>query len=152
MDTKICSSCGPKPIENFGIKRTVKGEIKLQSKCRDCNKKYQRGHYLRNKSDYYAKSKRYFKTYKNDIVQQIILYFKEHPCLDCGEDDPIVLEFDHRDPKEKKNNIPRLISNGNSWKTILIEIGKCDVRCANCHRRRTAKQFNWLKLAHSSSG
>lgn len=30
-----------------------------------------------------------------------------------------------------------------SWDEILDEIKKCEVVCANCHRIRTAKQFNW---------
>ena len=33
----------------------------------------------------------------------------------------------------------------NSWDKVLAEIEKCDVRCANCHRRRTAQQFDTLR-------
>ena len=32
-----------------------------------------------------------------------------------------------------------------SWNAILVEIAKCDIRCANCHRRRTASQYGWDK-------
>ena len=32
------------------------------------------------------------------------------------------------------------------WKTVLEEINKCEVRCANCHRQKTAKDENWYKL------
>jgi hypothetical protein len=31
------------------------------------------------------------------------------------------------------------------WSRVLLEIEKCDVRCANCHRRRTAQQYGWRK-------
>jgi CubicO group peptidase (beta-lactamase class C family) len=33
-----------------------------------------------------------------------------------------------------------------AWANIQEEIAKSDVRCANCHRRRTALQFDWPKL------
>jgi len=56
-------------------------------------------------------------------------------CVDCGENNHIVLDFDHL--KDKKYNISRMIHDGFSWKAILKEIQKCEVVCANCHRVRT---------------
>lgn len=53
--------------------------------------------------------------------------------------DPIVLEFDHVFG-EKKYNLADLPSRYSSWETIQSEIQKCEVRCANCHRRITAKR------------
>jgi hypothetical protein len=63
----------------------------------------------------------------------------------CGEADPVVLEFDHRDPAEKAERVSRLVSIGCSLARLRAEIEKCDVRCANCHRRRTAQQQAWSK-------
>lgn len=64
---------------------------------------------------------------------------KNKPCLDCGQTyPPYVMEFDHRDPKTK------LFSPGNfgfcSKKEFEVELAKCDLVCANCHRVRTYKQ------------
>ena len=56
-------------------------------------------------------------------------------CMDCGEINPIVLDFDHL--KDKKYNISRMIHDGFSWAAIKKEIAKCEVVCANCHRIRT---------------
>lgn len=67
-------------------------------------------------------------------------YLLEHPCVDCGEKDIRVLEFDHRDPAEKTANISRLVSDGFGSARLEEEINKCDVRCGNCHRRRTKEQ------------
>ena len=67
-------------------------------------------------------------------------YLSQHPCVDCGEADPVVLEFDHRDPAAKAFNVGEAISKTWRWQVIEEEIAKCDVRCANCHRRRTARQ------------
>lgn len=68
-------------------------------------------------------------------------YLLEHPCVDCGEADPVVLEFDHL--RDKKHDISQMDTY--MWDTVLEEIVKCEVCCANCHRRRTAKQFGWRK-------
>ncbi len=53
----------------------------------------------------------------------------------CGITDPIVLDFHHRDPSEKKTNVARFGRGGWSLKRIDEEIAKCEVVCANCHRR-----------------
>ena len=71
-------------------------------------------------------------------------YFRDHPCVDCGETDPVVLEFDHL--RDKKFGIATGIRNRN-WQDVLDEIAKCDVVCANCHRRRTTKRGGFLRAA-----
>ena len=72
----------------------------------------------------------------------LIDYFVEHPCLDCGETDPVVLEFDHL--RDKEFGISSGIRDRN-WQAVLAEIDKCDVVCANCHRRRTAKRGGFAR-------
>lgn len=64
-------------------------------------------------------------------------YLDNHPCVDCREHDPIVLQFDHV-RGDKIANITRL--RDHKWETIEAEIAKCEVRCGNCHRRATAKR------------
>ena len=62
-------------------------------------------------------------------------------CIDCGESDPIVLDFDHQ--LDKKFCISRY--RGHGIKALEGEIAKCVVRCSNCHRRKTAKDFGWYE-------
>jgi 5-methylcytosine-specific restriction endonuclease McrA len=56
-------------------------------------------------------------------------------CADCGEGDPIVLDFDHIGPKAF--NIAQAVARLKPIAAIADEISKCEVRCANCHRRKT---------------
>ena len=56
-------------------------------------------------------------------------------CADCEERDPVVLDFHHRDPSTKQGNFGdslRMLGR----KRLAEEMDKCDVLCANCHRRR----------------
>jgi hypothetical protein len=59
-------------------------------------------------------------------------------CIDCGEADIAVLEFDHVGPK--RSSVSRLAWNGCSIALLDAEIAACEVCCANCHRRRTASR------------
>jgi hypothetical protein len=75
-------------------------------------------------------------------------YKAERGCKDCGEKDPVVLELDHLDPStkdRKMNKYGRTAVNWRSlsWEALAAEVAKCEVVCANCHRRRTAVQFDW---------
>jgi hypothetical protein len=65
----------------------------------------------------------------------ITAHLKANPCVDCGETDPVILEFDHL--KTKDFNISDAARKGVSIKKLNDEIAKCEVRCANCHRRKT---------------
>ena len=67
-------------------------------------------------------------------------------CRDCGERDAVVLEFDHRG--EKRGNVSTMATWA-SLATLRAEIAKCDVRCANCHRRRTQislRSYRWAPV------
>ena len=66
-------------------------------------------------------------------------YLENNCCVDCGEKDPIVLEFDHKG--DKRYNISDMTTF--SIEILQEEIDKCEIRCANCHRRKTAKQLGW---------
>jgi hypothetical protein len=59
-------------------------------------------------------------------------------CIDCGERDPDVLEFDHQGPKRSAVSV--LAWNECGLDTLDHEMDGCDVRCASCHRRRTAME------------
>ena len=54
-------------------------------------------------------------------------------CVDCGETNPLVLDFDHVEG-EKIMNISDMARTSYSRETIMREIDKCEVRCSNCHR------------------
>lgn len=72
---------------------------------------------------------------KQEYKRKLAKIKEDSGCADCGEINPIVLDFDHL--HDKKYNISRMIHDGFSWKAILKEIEKCEVVCANCHRIRT---------------
>lgn len=67
-------------------------------------------------------------------------YLSNNPCVDCGEDDPIVLQFDHV-RGDKIGCVSELICR--KWKIVFEEIKKCDVRCGNCHTRKTVINKEW---------
>jgi hypothetical protein len=97
--------------------------------------------------------KRFNKGLKDDKALKVFEYLSVHPCVDCGESDPVVLEFDHRDATTKFRAVAQMIEARYAWSTILEEIEKCDVRCANCHRRKTSRQFGHRRsLIQSRSG
>jgi hypothetical protein len=80
-------------------------------------------------------------------AERLAAYLLEHPCVDCGEDDLRVLEFDHEDPSGKSDDVTRLAACSLPWWRVEAEIAKCSVRCANCHRRRTAQMFGFSRHA-----
>jgi len=91
-----------------------------------------------------AISKQRYRTQANAYIDE---YLQRHACIDCGECDPIVLEFDHRDPAQKEFAISRLRTIPVSFARLKKEIAKCDVRCANCHRRKTIAKKDWKGAA-----
>lgn len=136
--TRRCTRClEEKPITEFNFKDKRRGRRQIY--CRDCTRIQVRMHYHAN-IDYYVRKTLKRKTVgKREEREKIRKYLELHPCIDCGESDPCCLDFDHVRGK-KRYYVSRMIGKGHSWETILNEIRKCEVRCANCHRKRHAKR------------
>jgi hypothetical protein len=124
MATKICWVCKQeKELLSFSKDKSRKDGI--NPACKIC--------------DYKRSEQRY--NYNRKMLWE---HYKKNPCVDCGETDPLVLELDHVSGI-KKENVSKLIGKKYSTKTVVDEMSKCVVRCANCHRRKTAKDQNWYK-------
>ena len=109
----------------------------------------QKRHYEANKPAYMARAKASDKKMRDAIRAWLIGYLEQHPCVDCGEAEIVVLEFDHRDGVEKVFALGDSNCRG-KWRTLQAvqnEVEKCDVRCANCHRRKTALQRGHYKFS-----
>lgn len=73
---------------------------------------------------------------RKERTDKLNAYKLSKGCIDCGyAENPVALDFDHRDPEQKIRKIAEM--RNYSWKRILAELDKCDIRCANCHRIKT---------------
>jgi 5-methylcytosine-specific restriction endonuclease McrA len=72
----------------------------------------------------------------------VLVYLMSHPCVRCGESDPVVLSFDHL--RDKTENVANLVVNA-SIKRLEAEIAKCQVLCMNCHAKKTAEEANTFR-------
>lgn len=141
---KECIKCkSEKPLEEFN--RSPKNKGGRHSYCRVCQKE----HYKNNSVSHKANVKKN-KIRSMSIAREFIWERLAEGCVDCGESDPIVLEFDHVDREDKALNVSAMIRSGYGLDRIKKEVEKCLVRCCNCHRRRTTHQFDWWKLTYAS--
>jgi hypothetical protein len=142
-----CYRCGElKPVDEFSWRRKRKKQ--RDTFCRPCRSAYGKEHYAANRQRYIDQAAVVKERLNRERTLWLIEYFKTHPCTDCGERDPVVLEFDHL--RDKAFAIgPALATR--RWTDILDEIEKCEVVCANCHRRRTAKRRGSMRAVLTES-
>lgn len=144
MEEKMCNRCKIiKSHNEFITRRYRSGSTSLRGHCKECQRKAQLATVNKYKSEYVKRAKIRRKTTRKNRHRAILEYFITHPCVDCGESDPVVLDFDHIG--DKTFAISSQLEH-QRWERILLEIAKCEVRCSNCHRRKTAKErgyFRW---------
>jgi hypothetical protein len=141
VSTQICNHCGQeKPIGEFNWRWK---ELGIRSPtCRECKKGQQSNYYTRNQ-EAERESLRQQKADNKALTQKWVNEYKaSRGCIDCGESDPVCLDFDHVQG-DKRGSVSRLISNNVSLSAIQNEVAKCMVRCANCHRKMTARRGGW---------
>tara|TARA_R110002126_G_scaffold156681_1_gene304106 strand:+ start:2304 stop:2651 length:348 start_codon:yes stop_codon:yes gene_type:complete len=108
-------------------------------KNKDDQKAAGRRHYLANKARCVERAKLH-KIGATAKARAWVLSYKEtHPCVDCGEADPVVLTFDHI-KGAKRGNLGDIGNLGWGLASVKAEVDKCVVRCANCHLRQTKQR------------
>lgn len=141
MTIKQCSKCKEDKTEaDFNWLNKAKNQ--KQYFCKDCMKSSRKKSYSKHKGKQIKRVEKRNKKVREENKAKIVAYLTAHPCVDCGENDVIVLQFDHVRDK-KKNSIAIMLQRAYSWETIEKEIAKCDIRCANCHIRKTTLERNW---------
>ncbi len=145
---KICSGCGEERDfeRDFSWKNKEKGT--RQRWCKFCQAEANKIHYRINKQIYLDRAITRNARVNTENKQRLYDYLSRHPCVDCGETDIRVLEFDHV-RGSKSANITRMLNNAIAWSTIEAEIDKCEVRCANCHRIKTNERGGWWRFGRS---
>lgn len=126
---KTCTKCkSQKKDTEFSFKN--KALKILASECKNCHRKMRKAYYDNNKDLERIRTKntkiafvKWFKELKSSLK-----------CNRCGENHPATLDFHHTDPLQKENAVAVLAGNGSKSK-LLAEIAKCEVLCANCHRK-----------------
>lgn len=94
-------------------------------------REYQKEWYKKNRQKTMQRSDKYRKELREwfrELVSKL-------SCIKCDENHPGCLDFHHRDPNVKDDQIADMVANKRTKKAILEEIEKCDVLCSNCHRK-----------------
>lgn len=131
--TKLCLGCKlEKPVEEFS-RRSDKPWL-LRSRCKRCyadkaNARYHEGDGSVGKRA--IENNRRRRVVNQDYIYE---YFTTHPCVDCGESNWVVLEFDHVRGDKWRNVCDMMLLDP---ALVIAEIEKCESVCANCHKIRT---------------
>lgn len=155
---KKCSSCQiDKDESEFGFHS--KKTMKLKARCKECvreaAKAYQRSperkeknrqYYQKNRERVIARTKEYAennpsirrkstKNFRARKYAEFLEFKKTLKCEKCGESDHNCLDFHHKDPDDRHDNISNLYHSTGKFRA---ELEKCIVLCANCHRKAHA--------------
>ena len=139
----VCNHCGvPKDPEEFNWRYKALG-IRHPT-CRECMSGHQKKYF---QGDAHERHLAQVKDRKHEVRkvarEYVYQYLLSHPCSQCGESDPVVLEFHHVGGKDMA--VAAMVSAGYSIERIQAEIDKCTILCANCHRKLTVEERGWFK-------
>lgn len=125
--TRTCHRCKvEQPLDQFYVEAEARAAVRRGKKtkmaCRQCQRVYQQER----------------RAPRQEYVDKIKA---ESGCMDCGlhPEYSQVLEFDHRPDEKKLFHISDGMTTG-TMESLIAEIAKCDIVCANCHRVRTVKK------------
>ena len=145
-----CTGCGRlQPGEGFAFKNKAVG--KWHSRCKTCTRQSAIRHYSLHRARYITRNRLNNPRQRRRAASIVYEFLLGKRCRICGEDDPVVLEFDHRDRLSKSANVADLVQRMCSAERLFAEMAKCDVLCANCHQRLTStSRVSHYRISHGA--
>ena len=136
-----------KPLSEFN--RKASRPDRLQEVCRDCNRASSRRYYAANREAHVRTIVERTARHREEAKRFLVDYLRAHACVDCGNRDLRVLDFDHRPGEGKRSDVMRMVKDGFSIARIQDEIARCDARCRNRHAIVTLERSgrNWRSEA-----
>lgn len=149
-DDKRCTKCRRwLPIDQFS-QRMLRGKPYVTARCKLCAAKDDEASKLRRRRKVSATRKKWYRRNR----QQVLTYMRERyvhmhrdrvafvdwlksaPCQDCGGTFPACcMDFDHR--RDKVTDVSKMLRSKFTNEEVMLELAKCELVCANCHRIRT---------------
>ena len=106
---KICPGCGEERDAELDFSWKYKDRGIRNTRCKFCQSQVSKHHYKNNKQSYLDRARVRDALVTEDNQKKLAEYLSCHPCVDCGETDIRVLEFDHIKGK-KSGDISRMMS------------------------------------------
>lgn len=144
MKSKLCNTCNQVlPSSAFGKNRSKRDG--LQSNCRKCRSREMRDRRKRLGKKELDAIRAGQKARRKRNRRFLCKILSKAECVDCGESDPVVLDFDHV-RGNKTDAVTTMAAATASIKKLKKEIRKCEIVCANCHRRRESvrNKKHWI--------
>lgn len=137
-DESYCRTCKTwKPKNEFYYRHVELGLLEYD--CIECLKAHSRNSYANHRDTTRASNDEWTRRAVETAREYVYEYLSTHPCVDCGNNNVLVLTFDHVRGM-KKGAVSEMVAVGRSIETIKKEIGKCDIVCFNCHMRRERRK------------
>ena len=137
---KLCTLCKQdKPTDCFD--KQPGGKFGVHSRCKPCRSQENKD---RLKDPKVRKEMNARRNQSVSAAREFVARYLIGKKCSCGYGDPRALEFDHLDPATKTKSISEMVSEGSAVETILKEIAKCRILCANCHRIHTIQQMGYF--------
>jgi hypothetical protein len=136
-ETKRCPKCDADvPLSQFN--RRANG--RWSPYCKPCMSAYCKAHYAKNAQSHNARRIEADRTYQARNLAYVQAELRARSCIDCGESNPAVLEFESAD--SQRSQVAHLIGRGAGLSALKREMMRCVVRCLRCSRCRSARQFD----------
>jgi len=126
-----CLECSPFGKRNTKRLHLAPRDRNSTKQCTDCGRKFK---WTKNNV---CSTCRTFKRRNEQRIRAI--EYCGGKCKNCGHEDTDVLTFHHKNPKTKKFALCNHWHK--AWSTILKEIKKCELLCANCHIKLHRKEI-----------